>query len=79
MGVTLQLVLWTLALVLALVGLVRVYRLFKRLQAFAGARPRWETAEGAAELARALRPLWIAAALTVLGALAPRLFRLLGT
>ncbi|MCD7096834.1 hypothetical protein [Stenotrophomonas sp. MMGLT7] len=74
---TVQLVLWTLALAAAIAGLAQVYRLHKRPRAPAP-RPWWETPEGVAELSRALRPLWFAAALTVLGALAPRLFRLIG-
>lgn len=75
MSVTVQLVLWTLALAAAIAGLAQVYRLHKRPRA---PRPWWETTEGVAALSPALRPLWFAAALTVPGALAPRLFRLVG-
>ncbi|WP_066095897.1 hypothetical protein [Xanthomonas massiliensis] len=71
MALTVQLVLWALALLAAVAGLARLLRLLRPSRAD-GAPPGWDTLAGAEALSRAVRPLWLAAVLVLAGAAAPR-------
>ena len=73
LAVTVQLALYALAIVTALVTLVRFVRLQRRATSQPDGASWWQTAEARQATRHALRPLWITTAALVLGAFAPRL------
>lgn len=73
LAVTVQLALYAVAMVAAIVAIVRSVNL-QRLASQRGSQPGWwQTAEARAAVTHALKPLWITAAALLLGAFAPRL------
>jgi len=73
LALSVQLALYGVAIVAAAFSMARFVGL-QRLAARQGGGPDWwHTAEARAAVSRAVRPLWIAAAALVIGALAPRL------
>lgn len=72
LAVTVQLAFYVVAMVAAIVAIVRAAKL-QRMASRHGGGSWWETAEARTAVTHALKPLWITAAALVLGAFAPRL------
>lgn len=73
LAVTVQLALYAVAIVAALVATLRCVKLQRQAARHAGGGSWWETAEARHAVAHALRPLWFTVAALLLGAFAPRL------
>jgi hypothetical protein len=72
LAVTVQLALYAVAIVAALVAMVRFVKL-QRLASRHSSGSWWETSAARVAVTYAVKPLWITAAALLLGAFAPRL------
>ena len=73
LALTVQLLLYVVAIVAALFSVVRFMRLQKLAAAQAGVADWWQSAQARAATSHAVRPLWLAAIAILCGAVAPRL------
>jgi uncharacterized membrane protein YgcG len=72
-ALTLQLGLYALAIVAAIVAIVRFLKLQQLVSAYANPSDGWHSEQARAALRHALKPLWLTIAVLVLGAFVPRL------